>query len=141
MNAPQRIWDHILRHYPDKGWVSVNELEKSLALEKQGTDRATVVAFLKSCEEKGLGWFRNGRRGHPSRILWNKKPHEVGADVPFDTPANGGRGLPVRTVSVEVPVRPGVVAKLAVPEDLSSAEADRIIEFVKRLPLDTRSAA
>lgn len=126
------IWNHIVRRYGDATRISVDELEKSLRAENFTVDRNFIVGFFKELDQRGLASFHTGRRGHPSRALLNKKPKEVTSDMASASVEKP----PFRTTLMEVPVplRSAVTAKLLVPEDLSRAEADHIIEIVKRLP-------
>lgn len=135
MRFDERVWDHITRKHGDKLVLSVDQLESSLGQENQINDRHLLVGFLKQCAGRKVGSFYNGRRGKPSRINWLRAPklipisEAVGGEPAMRSEAG------VRTVTQELPIRPGVVAKLVVPEDLSPTEASRLAEFIKRIPV------
>lgn len=132
------VWDHIRRRFGEQYDLSVDRLLPSLREEKHGVDRNWVVGLLKSYAAQGLGTFYTGRRRHPTRISWRRKPSEVTG--PVVTSGNSER-QPAKMLEHPLPLRPGLTAKLVLPEDLTSAEAARLVEFVKLLPVFPQPAA
>jgi hypothetical protein len=134
MTFDEKVWDHIVRKHGDKGVLSVDTLERSLGEENHVSDRQMLVGFFKRCASRKLGTFYNGRRGKPSRMAWLRLPRLIPQSEMIVSAITTKESV-VRTVTQELPIRPGVVARFVVPEDLTPAEASRIAEFIKRLPL------
>lgn len=120
-------WNHVARKYPDVHSTSVDDLEESLLAEGHFVNRSIAVALLQEFDRLKLGSFRTGRRGHPTRINWTKKPRDLAPT--FDE----GHPTPpaTRMTEHEVPLRPGVVARVTIPLDITDVEAGRLCEFVK----------
>lgn len=126
------VGDHIRRIHGDLTTLSVDALEKSLRQAKYEYDRTEIVHLLKTYEKEGFGHFYTGRRGRPSRILWKNLPRDVpGLAAPKQSPI--GTSAPL--LEHLVPLRKDLVAKLALPSDLTKAEAARVSQFVQLLPL------
>jgi hypothetical protein len=132
MARPDRsiVWNHVVRHFGDAWELSVDDLEKSLRAEKHDVDRGFVIAFFKELVGRKLGSFYTGRRGRPTRLSWNKKPKEVNPDLVL---MNGARPADPQILEHPFPLRPGVTARLFLPQDLTAADAARLIDFVKLL--------
>lgn len=128
------VWDHIRRRHADNYELSVDRLLSSLREEKHGVDRTWVVGLLKNYAAQGLGSFYAGRRRHPTRISWSRKPSEV--TVPIVSTGTQGHRSPTKLLEHPIPLRTGVTAKLLLPEDLTAAEATRLIEFLRLLPVN-----
>jgi hypothetical protein len=126
------IWDHILRHYPDAASLSIDDLSKTLRAEKHTVERYELVALLKEYAKKNMGTFYSGRRGHPTRLVWRRKPADLGANAPETIAPHLQAG---RMLEHPLPIRPGVSVRLTLPEDLTPAEANRVATFVQSLPL------
>lgn len=125
------IWNHVSRLHGEKWETSVEDLQKTLREERHPADRTYVIDLFKEFERQKLGSFRNGRRGQPTRMVWTKKPKEL-------APAFGSASSPVTTPRIiehEIPLRSGVFVKLSIPADLTTAEAVRLCEFVKLIPI------
>lgn len=75
---------------PPAEWVTVDELE---ALD---VGRRNAIDVLKALEEHGVGEFRVGRKGHPSRLVWTTNPQQLVALVlsPGPGKANGSEPEP-----------------------------------------------
>ncbi len=123
-----------------------------------------VLDFFKSMQKLGVGDFRAGRRGKPTRFIWSVPMLDVlraatgtGRIEPFPLPrahvesvrdASGiSPGNPngisddrecVQTdsVSYQFLIRPGFAVKLELPHDFSQSEADRFCKFIQALPLE-----
>jgi hypothetical protein len=132
MSTPQSLWNHVIWKYPDASATSVDELEKSLRADGKPHGRTSIIETLKEFEKLKLGDFRNGRRGRPSRILWNKRPRDLaptfGASQPEPKPST-------RMTEHEIQLRAGVIARVAIPVDISAAEAERLCSFIRLLPI------
>jgi hypothetical protein len=130
--ASSIIWDHILRHYPDTMSLSVDDLTKTLRAEKHVVERYELVALFKEYAGKNMGTFYSGRRGHPTRLVWRRKPRDLGAAAPEGAISAAQTG---RMLEHPLPIRPGLSVRLTLPEDLTAAEANRVATFVQSLPL------
>ncbi len=53
-------------------WVTVDELIDNLEL-----GRRNAVDLLREFAEAGVGDFRVGRKGHPSRLVWSTDPRQL----------------------------------------------------------------
>jgi hypothetical protein len=106
-----------------------------LLAELRNVSRAELVPALKELEGAGFGRFSAGRRGWPSRFAWDETP-------PLSAAAASGAALTKSRVSKrgssllthDLHVRPGVVAKLMLPADLTRAEAERLAQFLLAIP-------
>lgn len=127
------LWDHIRRQYGDRTTLSVDDLEETMTAEKHKMDRSEMVWHLKDLAESGMGTFRNGRRGRPSRIMWKRKPSL--STLPTVENAQAMDDTP-KMLDYPLVIRPGVEARITLPHDLTSAEAKRVSQFVESLPLD-----
>jgi len=47
---------------------------------------------------------------------------------------------PVATITYPFPLRPGVLASVDLPADLTTREADRLVAFIKSLAMDLPTA-
>jgi len=134
MLVPDRdaFWNHIAKRFGDARETSVDVLEKSLRAEYRDVDRGYVIAALKALAKLGLGTFKTGRRGKPSRMTWVDKPRNIGPGFGIDRSAS--ESIP-RTVEHEIALRPDVFAKIRIPSDITPAEAARICEFLRLIPI------
>jgi hypothetical protein len=70
--AAQKLIAMLAEQDPPGEWVTVDELE---ALD--GVGRRNAVDLLKALGEHGVGEFRVGRKGHPSRLVWTVDPRQL----------------------------------------------------------------
>lgn len=101
--------------------------------------RAAGPAFRSRQSRKGDGLGNGGRssRGHDAGSAARSSPSpgagEEQGDVNF-TP------LPPGLIEFPFPLRPGLLVRLQLPEDLTKAEAERIARYVEALSQDERPA-
>lgn len=69
--AAQKLIAMLAEQDPPADWVTVDELE---ALD---LGRRNAIDLLKALEEHGVGEFRVGRKGHPSRLVWVIDPRTL----------------------------------------------------------------
>jgi hypothetical protein len=69
--AAQKLIAMLADQDPPADWVTVDELE---ALD---LGRRNAVDLLKALDEHGVGEFRVGRKGHPSRLVWVIDPQQL----------------------------------------------------------------
>lgn len=131
--------------------VSQSTVDRLLAI-AQSSDksirRSDVVGALKQFDRLGAGNFKIGRRGQPSRIEWGSPPTElgrlaVGREALAATEASNPRrkrrddgAEPVRTITHQYMLRPDLHIEINLPDNLTSAEAERLAGFIKTLPFD-----
>jgi hypothetical protein len=132
----EALLEHVQQHHPDERELELKTLEDTLAEERFRFDRyAHVLPAIRKLEAAGLGTFKVGRRTRPSRILWAKKPVDLtygkvnGKKLDGVSPSNNNGEL----VEYPLPLRKGVMAKLWLPADLTSADATRASDFIKNL--------
>jgi hypothetical protein len=120
------------------------------ALEQGGHDvaRSDIVEFFRGLDEAGCGSFVVGRKGKLSRFEWDVGLTEVGrsakgesvepepigsveADDEAEEETDGGDGLREHRFWL----RADLEIRMHLPRDLASAEASRLSEFIRTLPL------
>jgi hypothetical protein len=100
-----------------------------------GWERSHVIALLQALQDDGVGEYRIGRRGQPTRlVLGTSIDSEAGGQAAseFEAPE------PLNHDSVTYPIRleGDRVATLVLPGRLTVADADRIATLLKALALD-----
>ena len=87
-----------------------------------------------------VGGNGNGSAAAPrQRTQTPATPTTTAASPPIDTPRSPAPSAGL--IEYPFPLRPGLRARLMLPEDLSVAEADRIAAFIHALAFDTPPAA
>jgi hypothetical protein len=109
-------------------------------------DRAELTRLLRELEETGCGDYVAGRRGRQSRFLWSHNLISVGRtasgveDHPTPLAPRVNSRAPVRAVHREIAhvfnLRPDFRVALALPQDFTREEAERLAAFVRTLPFD-----
>lgn len=112
-----------------------------------------VFDFFKELAGLKLGRLLVGRRGKPTRFVWDVPMLDVAAAATgasqVKVPSRNGTAslMPKRTstlsdmVSFQFLLRPGLVVQLDLPPDFSQSEADRLCKFIQALPLDQQTKA
>ncbi len=106
--------------------------------------RGQVVRVFRIFESLQLGAFKVGRRGHQSRFEWAVSPLSVGqvaaregeeiTDItPEEKAVQDGPGAEL--VEHRFHLRADLPVIFELPKDLSHAEARRLADFLKTLPL------
>jgi hypothetical protein len=141
------IFDSFRSRQKNSNETKTDRLHKLLLQQDLDIDRAELIGFLRNLEKAGCGKYVEGRRGHPSRFEWRVELIDVGRAAAGDAerieeiPAEGtgsedGEG---DMVPHEYRLRPGMVIRVELPEDLTTSEATRFAEFVKTLPFERAS--
>jgi hypothetical protein len=113
-----------------------------------GISRADVIDLFRKLEEMSLGRFLVGRRGQPSRFEWDFAMISVGQAATGET-ANIEQDE-IEDVTEEAiagsdgikhhfRLRPDFPVELELPANLTSAEANRLADFIKTLPFNPGS--
>lgn len=141
------------------------ELDRLLS-ELGDVERYDLVAALKELEKSGVGEFIVGRGRHKARFVWSapakrtatkrvaaapsRKPvaaRTSQASPPSKTaPAQKGRAAPAPSANVSLVepealehtfhLRPGFIARVRLPSDVSAHEMDRLCRFLQAIPFD-----
>ena len=109
-------------------------------LRNANVQRWEAIAVFRKLEELGHGTFIEGRKGHPSRFVWSSSAIDVGKAaqgettpitlVSLDAAADEG---PSELRSYVFPLRSGTDARLDIPTDLTTKEAERLAAFLRTL--------
>lgn len=145
-DVAKRVIDHMAQR--SKG----NKLEVDVLQKRISLSRSELVFAFRQLEAIGVGRFIVGRRGSTSRFETNRPPAEIagvakgeraelgGAQEEEETfpdssesSASSGAETALRHVWV---LRPSPLVKIEIPYDITSAEAERLIAFVKSLPVE-----
>jgi len=130
------MWEHIIRHHGQATVLSVDELAGSLKAAKRSFERDAIVRIFRTYQDRGLGTFRQGRRGKRSRLVWKTNPAALGALGVKTPPPGVVTDSPVtRLLHYPIPLRKGLSLTMSLPEDLTVAEADRLAQFIRSLPI------
>lgn len=115
--------------------VSVERL-----IDQAGLGRSEVVRVLKRMEECGAGTFVIGRRGASSRFVGSAPLSEIGNSAIVEPSVDGPDAPQSAADSTDelafhiFALRVKPLLRLALPVDLTQAEADRLIGFLQALP-------
>lgn len=118
--------------------------EASMAAYKART-RAGIEAYRKWLANPGSSEWKP-KAGAPKTVKNGEVKAQKGGSSPEDVrdtaaPTGGGH-VPTRSALIEYPfpLRPGVQARLALPEDLTDKEAKRLCRFVESLAVSEQLA-
>lgn len=111
-----------------QGEITVDEVISQL-----GSERAEVVEAFQELERVGVGKFVVGRRGKLSRFEWNPGEPPSAAEVQNAAPSRKGEA---RMLEHSFHVRPGVVATVSLPEDITRAEIERLSLLLSAIPFE-----
>jgi hypothetical protein len=105
--------------------------------EECGITRAAALDVLRTLAESGCGLFRIGRRGQPSRIVWDISPIAVAqaarereTAVSPSPPRESGQ---TEYVEQRIQLRTNVAAIVKVPNDMRKDEAERLAGIVRNI--------
>ena len=118
--------------------VSSTSVDQLMKLTADGSPiaRGQVIEVLKGFQAIGLGTFKSGRRGRPSRMEWDSSMHvrKVGEIAAGGTEEPETAGGPKPDTQVcQFPVRPGFNVRFELPADLKLWEAKRFAAHIETL--------
>jgi hypothetical protein len=142
--AARLILDQAARRQRNQSETKVDRLMAVLAAEGHEVSRGDIIDALRSLENLNAGQFVTGRRGWPSRFIWNVGMVSVGK-------AAAGEPQEIETIPSENSEEPPESAMLAhsfylrvdtpvtieLPFDLTKAEAERLAAFIRTLPIES----
>jgi hypothetical protein len=144
--AAQAMLDEFARRERNRTETKVDNL-LYLRVDDRPITRGEIIQAFQEFERIRCGTFIVGRKGRPSRFRWSVGLPSLGR-------AASGEDVPLETISeeerkaAELPegelethpflLRPNMKVELALPADLSSAEASRLADFIKALPFDRK---
>lgn len=127
-----------------KRTTTAEDVGDVLQAQGAGFSRLEIIDLFKNLEKAGLGRFTTGRRGQPTRFEWRLTPAEAGRTL---SQASGGEGQPPAAgapLAGESPdddrmhrfwLRRDREITFELPRDLSTAEAARLADYIRTLPL------
>ena len=138
--AYQAIFDHFAGRTHNRGTTTVDRVIEKVRQEGGDASRKDVIDLFRKLEEIGVGKFRNGRRGHPSRFEWTSQLTTVGSVAsgestevdPYGGEDEEGESES-EMITHEYKLRPNLTLELSLPEDFSEREAQRLGDFVRTL--------
>jgi hypothetical protein len=146
--AARALLDEFARRECNRAETKVDNLFY-LKVDNRPIARGEIIQAFQEFERIGCGTFNVGRKGHVSQFQWAVRLASVGKaaageDVALDVISEEERGqaneLPEGELETYAfPLRPNLKVEFELPTDLSSAEASRLAEFIKTLPLDRKS--
>lgn len=107
-------------------------LLKTLSSRFSMVPHAQLVATLRKLTATGAGRFVVGRRGQKSRFVWASDTavqpvDESGIQSPKTASVNSSPDM----LEYKFPVRPGVLARLFLPDDITVGEVDRLHRLLR----------
>lgn len=136
---------HVLDHFArrERNWSSttVDRILANVLADGAQVSRADIIFVFKELETCGCGVFRTGRKGFLSRFEWTVGMVSVGQAAAGETDrveAIGEEETGEEEGSMfqhAFRLRRDFTAKFELPADLTPAEAIRLAEFIKTLPL------
>lgn len=139
------LLDHFAERQKNASETAVDTVLSTLNRGGLEATRNEIVSILRDLEEAGAGQFIVGRKGHPSRFVWQGSSTEIGNIARNSAPTRTGQQEPLAKPSVEEVsafvkhpflLRPGTSIYLELPGDLTVVEARRVADFVLSLPFE-----
>lgn len=145
--SAKAAFDHFARRQNNSAKTTVDRLHTALRTSGHEVSRRDVIELFKVLQEARCGRFVIGRRGQPSRFEWTVGLTDVGrvaageqvkvekitAAETADFDNNGADASEL--VEHRYRLRADLELTVALPMDLTPAEADRLACFIKTLPL------
>jgi hypothetical protein len=136
------IFDYFSSRTKNSSTTKIDRLLQLLYQRGQSPSRSEVISYFRQLEDAGCGQYVEGRRGHPSRFEWFVNLTTVGQAAAGSTTKVEGlldesdeiEDLYSNLLSHEYRLRPDLLVKFELPQDLSISEASRLAEFIKTLP-------
>ncbi|MEK6704614.1 MAG: hypothetical protein AABZ06_02390 [Bdellovibrionota bacterium] len=122
---------------------TVDVLMKNLVHDK--TSRGDIVKLFQELHKLELGVFVLGRREKASRIEWYAAVYEVGRaaigeidEIKKYPPEDLDEDVDEKMLSLTIPVRPDLTVTIELPVTLTEDDAERICDFIKRVPFNRK---
>ncbi len=114
-----------------------------MAFSDRGLSRGEIIGMLRKLEALELGSYVTGRKGHPSRFEWKYASRDIAMMATGDETKTNPEPAP--QVDEDEPeavmhmhqflLRTDLKVQFELPVDLTQAEAARLADYVKTLPL------
>lgn len=144
--AARAALDYFGRRQKNSRETKVERLQSALSADGHDVSRGEIVELFRRLEEIGCGAFVVGRKGWSSRFQWDVGLTEVGRFA-------AGEKVAVEPISAEVDadaddadsaelrehrywIRSDLEIRLALPPDLTPAEAGRLADYIRTLPIN-----
>ena len=118
------LFESLARDGTKRRRTTVDELDQLISL-----DRQRLIAVLRELGEVGLGEFKVGRKGHPSRLEWSEDPRQLAA-IALELAASPSQ--PTGEIAGPPP------SDAAVPGDTTQLEPGEVLEHSYVLRRDLR---
>lgn len=102
--------------------------------------RSEGISLLRRLDELGLGDFKIGRRGRPTRLEWSVGVRKGLAEETEVSKEEGQSSPSAGQIMHQFQLRPTLAVELVLPSDLTQHEAARLAAFVQALPFDPSPA-
>lgn len=144
--AARAALDYFGRRQKNSRETKVERLQSALSADGHDVSRGEIVEIFRRLEEIGCGVFVVGRRGGASRFQWAVGLTEVGRfaageKVEVELIGAEGEGDADDDDGAELRehrywIRSDLEVRLALPPDLTPAEAGRLADFIRTLPIN-----
>lgn len=146
-NAPARaILDHFASRERNWRTTTVDRIQANIISGGEEVSRGDVINVFKALEEYGCGQFKVGRKGWSSRFEWAAQMVGVGQAAAGETEQieevtdeDLGEDEAEASLKHTFRLRPEVTVTLDLPKNLTSAEADRLAQYIRTLPFGQSS--
>jgi hypothetical protein len=151
--AARAVLDYCAQRQNNSRETTVDRLEEALAVAGSPLLRSDIVEVFRELDRAACGRFVVGRKGKPSRFEWVVGLTDVGraargepvavppirtSDLDGDeVESSEARRAPHEMREHRYWLRSELEVRLALPKDLVQAEADRLAEFIRTLPLSS----
>ena len=136
----QAMLDYFAKRTYDATETKVDRIIHTLTKDGTEISRGQILEVFKELERMGCGNFVTGRRGWPSRFVWDVGIVSLGkmaggesAELQTNVVTATGEEQ-AETLMHSFHLRPDLEVKIELPADLTSAEASRLSEFIKAIP-------
>ena len=144
--SARAILDHFASRERNSSTTTVERIRSNVAAAGADVPRGDVIQVFKTLEDAGFGHYKVGRKGWETRFEWTAEMISVGQ-------AAAGEAVKVEQLTPEAQakepevslrhtyrLRPETSITLELPRDFTSAEAERLAQFIRSLPFERDSA-
>ncbi len=148
--AARALLDHFANRERNQNTSTVRRVTANLAEDDSPLSRGDIIRVFKELESTGCGIFKAGRKGYESRFEWRVSSKSVGQvaagesnEIEAEVPPAGENAdeAAEQLVDHSYRLRPSLQLALALPPDLTPAEAERLARFILTLPFEHRGRA